>query len=95
MDFDFNRKIWLDATRMKDKESLYAYMNELFELPEYFGNNLDALSDCLSEVIEHTDILLTRSCVKELCNDDYGFKVLIVLGEAANENPYLHLLFRK
>lgn len=95
MDFDFNKKIWLDASKMKDKESLYSYMKEIFELPEYFGNNLDALSDSLSEVSEPIDILLTRQCVKEICEDEYAFKVLIVLGEAANNNPYLHLLFRK
>lgn len=95
MDFDFNKKIWLDASKLKDKDTLYSYMKEIFELPEYFGNNLDALSDSLSEVSEPIDILLTRQTVKDICEDEYAFKVLIVLGEAANNNPYLHLLFRK
>lgn len=95
MEFDFNKKIWLEADKLKSKESLYPYMKEIFDFPEYFGNNLDALNDCLSEVNEHTDILLTRQCVTEICENEYAFKVLIVLGEACNNNPYLHILFRK
>ena len=50
MDLDFNRKIWLEANRIVNKESTLEYFRELFDFPKYAGNNLDALFDCLTEV---------------------------------------------
>lgn len=40
----------LDASKMTDKETSHAYLKEEFDLPEYYGNNLDALHDCLDEM---------------------------------------------
>lgn len=39
----------IDGAKIKDKESLWNVVGEVIELPEYFGNNLDALSDVLQE----------------------------------------------
>lgn len=33
----------------------YDYLKEVFNFPDYFGNNLDALYDCLSD---HDDLLI-------------------------------------
>ncbi len=40
----------LDAKRMTDKETTHAYLKEVFDFPEYYGNNLDALKDCLEDI---------------------------------------------
>ena len=45
-------KYILDASKMTDKETSHAYLKEIFELPEYYGNNLDALHDCLEEMTD-------------------------------------------
>ena len=95
MDLDFNRKIWLEADRVINKESTLDYFNELFSFPNYIGNNLDALNDCLSEVKEGTTFLLTKECVRKLCDQEYGFKVLMLLGRVGDENPNLHISFRE
>ncbi|MGN1266775.1 MAG: barstar family protein [Dorea sp.] len=39
----------LDADFMKTKEDVHTYLKEQLELPEYYGANLDALYDCLTE----------------------------------------------
>lgn len=39
----------IDGANVEDKESLWKAVGEVIELPEYFGNNLDALSDVLQE----------------------------------------------
>ena len=43
-------KIVLDALQMQQKEAAHAYLKEMFGFPEYYGKNLDALYDCLSDM---------------------------------------------
>lgn len=38
----------LDADKMNDKKTAHEHMKEVFEFPDYYGMNLDALNDCLS-----------------------------------------------
>ncbi len=42
----------LDAGKMTDKATSHAYLKEVLNLPEYYGNNLDALHDCLEEMTD-------------------------------------------
>ena len=41
--------IVLDGRAMQTRESAYAYLRERLALPPYFGNNLDALYDALTD----------------------------------------------
>ena len=43
-------KYILDANEMTTKENAHAYLKEQLELPEYYGMNLDALHDCLTDM---------------------------------------------
>ena len=43
-------KVVLDAMKMQTREEAHAYLKEELDLPEYYGGNLDALYDCLSEM---------------------------------------------
>ena len=45
-------KYILDASKMTDKAASHAYLKEVLNLPEYYGNNLDALHDCLEEMTD-------------------------------------------
>lgn len=40
----------LDARKLGMKESAHPYLKKVFGFPDYYGNNLDALYDCLSEM---------------------------------------------
>lgn len=88
------REIVLDADRLLNKGDMGEYMSEVFPFPEYFGKNLDALHDLLSEVEEDTDIILTKDNVRQICASRYAYKVLRVMSDAAEENPHLRILFR-
>lgn len=46
------RQIDLDGHKMTRDEAGYAYLAEKFDFPEYFGKNLDALYDLLTELGE-------------------------------------------
>lgn len=86
---DTEKKVWLDPQRLMDRVLLGAYMNELFRIPEEEARNLDQLRDELSEVRENVTILVTRTSLLKICQDDLAYRVLCVLYDAADENPFL------
>ena len=52
------KSVSLDAKKMVEKENMHEYFAKKFDLPEYYGKNLDALFDCLCEINEPTLIKL-------------------------------------
>lgn len=41
---------YIDASRILTKADLYRLFADILEFPDYFGSNLDALYDCLSDL---------------------------------------------
>lgn len=88
------KTVFLDASRIMDRNAMYMYMNEIFVLPEYMGKSLDALHDALCEVQLDTEIVCTHDCLEQINSSGYAFKVLLVLGRCADENPHIQIRFR-
>jgi len=40
----------IDCGRLTGKQEAHRYLAEVFSFPDYYGGNLDALYDCLSEL---------------------------------------------
>lgn len=40
----------LDARKLSTKEEAHAYLKKVFRFPEYYGHNLDALYDSLTDL---------------------------------------------
>lgn len=40
----------IDALNLRRKKEAHDYLAEVFNFPDYYGKNLDALYDCLSEM---------------------------------------------
>ena len=49
----------------ESKKEMLSYIAEELSFPNYFGNNLDALVDCLREVSEPTNIALVSASTDE------------------------------
>lgn len=49
--------VYLDTREFTDKEASHAYLKEMLDFPEYYGANLDALYDCLTD-LPPTEIFL-------------------------------------
>lgn len=83
----------IDLARVKDKEGLHFLLQESLDLPEYYGNNLDALWDCLTEIGTETELVFRNFASLE--NDaelkQYAAKFKILLEQAADENPCLKI----
>ena len=81
--------ITLDAARLREKLPAQDYLMKALALPGYYGKNLDALYDCLTDLGE-TEIRFVNI---DAGADSYFSKVLLVFQEAQEENPRLHLCY--
>ena len=46
------KQITLDGNILANAAQTHDYLKETFDLPEYYGKNLDALFDCLTDLDE-------------------------------------------
>ena len=82
------KEIRLNGSKMVDKASTHEYLKQKLELPEYYGNNLDALWDCLSTDFSPKKIIL-YNCDKLKKNlGSYGSTLILLLKDVAEENEY-------
>ena len=44
------KQITLDGNILADTAKVHDYLKEMLPFPEYYGNNLDALHDCLTDL---------------------------------------------
>ena len=80
--------ITLDFTNCSHWMTFWQIIKEAYDFPEYFGNNLDALWDCLRDFfIEdmHTKIVGLNTLPKDL--REYMNRILEVFDDVHKENP--------
>ena len=87
------RFCYLDGQRMTDPLSAHSHLQKVLELPDYYGQNLDALYDCLTEIGSDTTICLTHPEAVRQNLGSYGDRLLATLREAEVDNPNLHVVF--
>ena len=83
------KTILLDGLYMNTKEATHIYLAERLHAPEYYGNNLDALYDILTDICEPTLLILRRREHMLTSLGDYGETLLTVFRDAAEENGKL------
>ena len=85
------RVFLLDGAAVEDCEDRHTRLARGLGFPDWYGGNLDALYDCLTDLSEETTITLTnREALEESLGDGYC-RFWRVLEDAAEENPYLHI----
>ena len=73
--------IVLDGRRMDDRAAMHAELKKKLALPDYYGNNLDALNDCLGERRER-DLVVIESAGDFLeCCGTQALGLLRVFGD--------------
>lgn len=83
------RTILLDGLYMNTKPATHDYLALRLGAPEYYGRNLDALHDILTDPCEPTRIVLYRRARMLSALGDYGEALLSVLRDSASDNPNL------
>ena len=85
------RKITLDIEKMRSLPMLHKYLHTALALPEYYGANLDALYDCLTEMSEPTELVVPKKVADEAYLGWYGQQFLQMLEDAAAANEALRV----
>lgn len=83
------KKIVLDLGRMHSVPALHNYLRSALALPVYYGANLDALHDCLTELDEDVELVVPAAVADEAHLGWYGKQLMQVLQDAAQENKRL------
>ena len=75
------------CTKIHTKEDLHRIFREVLSFPACYGNNLDALHDCLTSISEKTHLILQNWA--SAASFAKGFK--FVFDDAETENPNLFI----
>lgn len=86
--------IILEGKAMNDRPSAHAHLAERLDLPSYYGRNLDALYDVLTEIGADTEIILMDPAAVVEAMGKYGEALLSTMQEAAENNPRLTITLK-
>ena len=79
------KRVELIASQLADQEALHDVLTRELELPEWYGRNLDALHDCLTDLKDVELVLIGWP------DEGYLSRVRRVIVDAAWENETLAL----
>lgn len=81
------KEIVIDGSAVRSVEDFHALLKEELALPHWYGNNLDALFDVLTDFHEEVSLTLLRS--EALCQTLGSIypRLVRMLSDAAEENP--------
>ena len=71
------------------RAELHDTLQSQLDLPEYYGRNLDALYDCLTDLHQPTQIEIFEAALLKEHLGFYAHTLLILLRRAAGENLFL------
>ena len=80
------QQITIDCAEINDRAEFHRIFAARLHLPEWYGANLDALSDCLTSITKTTTITLLN--VQALINNlgGYGRAAINMMEQAEREN---------
>lgn len=83
----------LEGGAVTDREALHRALAEGLELPEWYGGNLDALHDCLTELDRPLELTVRGGAALEAALGGYAAALRRVLADCATENDLLTVVW--
>jgi len=80
----------IDCAMMTERKAAHQYLAQILELPDYYGGNLDALHDCLSELPPCKVTLLNPAALNAL--GEYGETMKSVFFDVSLNTPDFELI---
>ncbi len=85
------QEVYLNGRDYENPEELHEFLAKELEFPEYYGGNLSALYDMLTELSDDTRIVVALSGVEDDSMLDALERIVEVMTDAADENSYLEV----
>ena len=82
--------ITLTSDKFNTKKELHGYLKKKLKFPDYYGENLDALFDCLTDI--STDTAVDIRYDEE---NEFQKTVLKVFSDAVSQNTHLAIIKTK
>ena len=87
------RIITIDCFGITDKALFHDAVAKALDFPAYYGKNLDALHDCLTEIFTDTQVQFVNWQALEEALGHYTAAIQWAMSHAAEENPCLQVFF--
>ena len=84
--------VTLNCARLADRELAHTYLAGSLSLPAWYGRNLDALYDCLTDIGPCALVLEDADSLRRA--GGYGSRILDAIDDAARANPALTVEYR-
>ena len=81
----------IDLSKFRDIKKLHEYIAKGLDFPDYYGKNLDALYDCLTDIDEPTALVVMNVPENSDALQGRLEGLLSVFENAADENPKISL----
>lgn len=82
----------ISCREIDSRAALHSALRDALSLPEYYGNNLDALSDCLTDLSEDMLFIVRDFSFLEETLGEYARRFRLVLQNCAADNGHLNLM---
>lgn len=87
------KDITIDCRGFLPRTGLHRAFADALSFPDHYGNNLDALHDCLADISEETRIRLVNWADAEKNLGNYAQATKRAILDAAIQNPNLTVFF--
>lgn len=88
------KTINLSLDSLTSPEDFHTAIAEALAFPAWYGKNLDALYDCLTDICEPTEIVFPKEAEDTAYLGDYAEKVILVLKDAELDNDDLKVTIK-
>ena len=85
-------KCRIDGKQITTRDELHKVISEGLNFPQWYGKNLDALHDCLTDLAEEAIIEIADFDDMKAALGDYADSLAQVIKDSAEENRKIHFM---
>lgn len=84
----------LDVSSIDSRQALHQMLQNTLHLPDWYGGNLDALHDCLTDWAQPLELTICGADTLSQTLGSYAAAFRRVLSDCAAQNPLLHVVWK-
>lgn len=88
-------RVVLDGGSVGSRETLHQTLAALLRLPDWYGGNLDALHDCLTDITVPTELVIRSGAALEAVLGGYAAALRQVLADCMAENEAFSVVWEE